>query len=455
MASTSRSEDPWYDPTHPEVVRYQEILAKLPQTLAREASIAKAKQPTQTSSKRPKFDLSVYPSKNPPMKCFILDSQHAKLFINEHGLPKRKFHTLTSSNFTVFGGENNRHEKSKITIIGKDRMSVKQAEDNLNYAMRNESKRLRQHINIKQIPINHCTICYSSDHDRTICNNCAYCSCTDHIRKRCPKLNKDSQTVMIITSGSKRKLEEEVGKAARRKRNQLRKRTALGYSSKKWFQMIDEFNEEQLKHLVKIGPSDSNMKETIALDTEGPGMTKEKSKYAGSVCIDGYFGGKLRIQTVYFTFIKQKTLVINPNVVYSGLYHQDMKRAVPIERVRNVILKIIKDRRVLLHGGGGSDLDRVGITAKDIQENNVEVVNTINLFRGVGLNALSEYYWPGKDHLKRNSGHKVIDGHSPERDARITLRLYLEYCKGTRNGETIPSERELRKKDIANVELWP
>lgn len=116
---------------------------------------------------------------NPKMKCFLILKKHHMVFLNAHGIPgtfdpRRK----RLSEHRIEGTEIGRSHHTKITVYGKDDEELNKALDAL-YQQKKEyehkiSRGLKGRINIfwKEIPVNHCMICFQEGHQRTTSKNC-------------------------------------------------------------------------------------------------------------------------------------------------------------------------------------------------------------------------------------------------------------------------------------------
>ena len=136
---------------------------------------------------------------------------------------------------------------------------------------------------------------------------------------------------------------------------------------------MNRVNQDVINHLKPIGPV-GNEKFTISIDTEGCGISYE----IGSIHVSGWCSRNLRVQTIYYAEI-QLELVPNPATWISGLQQQDLENGSPKETVKNNLLAIIKDKRIITHGPV-SEIFSLGLTSVDLRHLNYENVNLQTLF---------------------------------------------------------------------------
>lgn len=213
----------------------------------------------------------------------------------------------------------------------------------------------------------HCTVCFQVDHDRTTCTQCSYCLKPGHTRNLCNINPNRAATVSTITSTTQ---------ATSINTTKTPRPYYRPYEGKPWFRRPNELDCTMLDKLQALGPPD-NEKLTLAIDIEGCGKTLDDQS-VGCVSICGWFGNKFgKVNNIYFAVVKQEK-VVNPQTWITGNQIEDLKEGTPLEEVRNNTLRIIKNKRVIVHGG--NDLTQLKINQKELIDNQVEVLDTATLF---------------------------------------------------------------------------
>lgn len=129
-----------------------------------------------------------------------------------------------------------------------------------------------------------------------------------------------------------------------------------------------------------------------------------------------------------------------------------------LENVRKKLLFIFKDKRVIVHGD--CDMSALNLTTEELIQNGVEIVDTAKLYRDsnmqpIGLENHDKFWYEGKK-LQRGSWHHPINGHSPERDCRLTLLIYKKYIQFQESQQDQPSGNDIRKarNSTYNFNKW-
>ena len=131
-----------------------------------------------------------------------------------------------------------------------------------------------------------------------------------------------------------------------------------------------------------------------------------------------------------------------PDIRCSGTWTD--KRNI-LEKVRENVLNITRNKRLLLHGG--NDLTDLGISSEDV-EKNTEIIDTATLFidwesHSIGLET-HDKFWYNHRKLQRDNWVHWINGHSPERDSQLTLLIHRNYVKSQYMGRR-PTGSDIRR----------
>ena len=184
-------------------------------------------------------------------------------------------------------------------------------------------------------------------------------------------------------------------------------------------------------------------------------MDRYQANIAGCVSIVGWFGRvNGEIHDLYFNLIK-KTNTLDPHTKITGNMIEDLQRADPFEISKEVVLKVITNKRLLSHGD--HDLRQLGITAHETSLLNIEFVDTSRLYNTgtdnnpIALAKLSDFF--DLKFWDRSESRSLVQGHSSERDARATLKCYQRTIKLLNKYGRIPMKREI-KDYIQNGKTW-
>ena len=95
----------------------------------------------------------------------------------------------------------------------------------------------------------------------------------------------------------------------------------------------------------------------------------------------------------------------------------------------------------------------------DLKQLNCEIINLQTLFmktsadQPIKLDYLDKFFYPGETKLNRESRFKATPGHSPERDARLTLLCYQQYLLLIKYSISIPSSTTIREMVKAGKDI--
>jgi len=413
----------------------------------------------------PKFDDGE--EEEPPlMKCFLIRMEDHSDFVNVYGTPgKADEKRRKLGKFRIEGTEKGRSKYTKLTIFANDEEEMNEAVEALRERRQqvDKEKKLLYPMFWKEIDPNHCTICYRPGHQRADCKNCGWCTKKGHQRFECPERtiidHQHKPRVTLLTTADPTTLPNDPVKLWKIKKHQAlserRKRFFKTVVERKpWFQKPGIVVEAVINKMKPIGPPD-NPKNTFALDTEGGG-----GGFAGNVHVSAWCGTH-GVQTVFFTtikqFLKQKQCLSTP---ISGIQAPDvLQRSDERTIVKQILLSIFEGARVLYHGGG--DMNILGISANDCLEHRIEVFNTQDLFEDfnglpIGLATHDKFWYHGRT-LRREGNQRTspINGHSPERDSRLTLKIYRKYHQFKEKYGIVPTGDEIRKSKRGYfVEDW-
>jgi len=102
-----------------------------------------------------------------------------------------------------------------------------------------------------------------------------------------------------------------------------------------------------------------------------------------------------------------------------------------------------------------------GINATDCSNHKIEVFNTQDLFEDsdghpIGLATHDKFWYDGRT-LRRKGEQRTspINGHSPERDSRLTLKVYRKYYQIKEKYGIVPTGDEIRQvKSGYSIKKW-
>ena len=399
----------------------------------------------------------------PLIRCFLIKKSEHFDFVNKHGVPgKYKAGRNELSQYRIEGTEYGRSKYTKLTVFASNEhemneavRALKKRRDNLH----KEKKRINAFF-WKEIDPNHCTICYQTGHDRSHCTNCGWCLKEGHIRFNCPERRgigepkyHQQKTIVNLIANAESEKQKKIIKHA----NYAAKRRHFFQNvveRKPWFQKPGIVIESIIEKMKPIGPP-YELKVTFALDTEGGG-----DGCAGNVHVSAWCGAH-GAQTVFFTTIKKS--IANKSCLgtpISGIQTPDvLYRSDDRMVVKKILISIFKNARVLYHGGG--DLSNLGINRGDCEENNIETVDTQSLYQDsdgllIGLATHDTFWYEGRI-LRREGDTRTspINGHSPERDSRLTLKIYRKYYQFKEKYGMVPTGEEIRRaRHGYNVNKW-
>jgi len=379
-------------------------------------------------------------------RCFLIESRERPRFLNSYGAPiapkrlrEEQFdydERLALANSKISSTDSRRSYFTKLSIH-----ESKPGELELGFeALSSLKKKLNEERNRplywEEIPKEHCTICYYSDHFRESCDRCGWCRRKGHFKQQCPWNSQEERAVLSVTR-------QGTPKNKPWKKEFLRERDISA-----WWKHPGRVHSFWLDMMKPIGPSGKE-KLTLAIDTEGG---------AANVHVSAWVNGTFGVETVYFDTIKLDPTKKSTCTPISGVQEPELLRGTPLEKVRENILKIANNKRLLMHGG--NDLSSLGITSQDVKENNIEILDTATLFidsnlHPIGLETHDKFWYNGKK-LQRNSWVHPINGHSPERDSRLTLLIYKNYVNSPTVYGTRPNGSDIRKakNNNYNLENW-
>lgn len=233
-------------------------------------------------------------------------------------------------------------------------------------------------------------------------------------------------------------------------RRTRRRELRSAYGGKPWWKNLNNPIAEHLEKYIPIGPK-NNKKDTLSLDIEGDG-----NGGVGSVHLSGWFGNQIRIQTVYYAQVKNDNIT-NPLTRITGLQINDISSGLSLDEVSMQVVGLSIGRRLITQGK--DDLHKLGLTPDKLKKYFIEHVDLQDLWPGkqpIGLVSLDKFLFHKHQKLRREDTSHVTIGHSPERDARVTLKAYMQVLKLKENNITIPSAEVVREmvKNGQKIQHW-
>ena len=271
----------------------------------------------------------------------------------------------------------------------------------------------------------HCPICYSEAHMKMQCKSCAYCFKPNHLLAACPDM--PSISVNTAVAGSP------TGSTKSQKVRQYRKRKLdeLGDIGLPAFRDAGAPKDIYLQKIVPIG--DPKMP-TFGLDVEG--AVADKQNVAASVCLASYYGGAIGFKRTYYAYILS-TEITKVNDRITGISHQDIEYGETQAQVKATILRYLHKARVVTLM---NDFKMLGINSEELIKNETEHVDLAVILRDrlgpIGLSNLLSIFNPNERREPKDFPSKpgITGGHSAERDAKNTLRIYKRWSELKKQG---------------------
>ncbi|XP_053206589.1 uncharacterized protein LOC128390843 [Panonychus citri] len=371
-------------------------------------------------------------------QCFLVLSIFAPKFTSYFGHVWRP--EIISPEYEISGTPKEMNKYTKLTVTANHPDKIRMAHHKLNQyteLLNYKNSRNSTQIQLIQIPENHCSLCFRSDHMKINCNYCSYCS---------ELVKTDNQVTITAVVQSKSKKNAYVREQRKLRRRKLR----AAYGGKPWWKSLNNPIPEQLENYVPIGPK-TNKKETLGLDIEGDGHGG-----VGSVHLSGWFGPEIRIQTVYYAQVKNHHIV-NPLTLITGLQINDLTKGLTLDDISMQVAEISRGRRLITQGK--EDLQKLQLTPARLRVYNIQHIDLQELWPGkqpIGLVSIDKFLFYKFQKLRREDDSHVTIGHSPERDSRVTLKAYMELQKLTDRNIPIPSAEIVREmvKNGQNISHW-
>ena len=354
--------------------------------------------PTTASSSKPNT-LSV--TRNPFVSCYLICQEEKVKIMNKVG--HIKYQIIEKSDYikgeVTYGDV---CKFAKVTLMAQTEQLMEEA-----------IAKLRMKVKLRPIAVQHCTICYKDDHPTFSCMNCSYCTERGHLARDCPekarlvkdcpeteRRNPENERSTACSSGAKAKINYFLG------------------SNEVWYRKAGlDLGIATAAKVLGDPP-----KRTFGLDVEK--VDTIHGQKAANVCISGYFGGKARYKVVYFTFIRQEGIRTTCEFV-SGIQLQDVEIGKEKEIVKEELLSLLKDTRVITHSGN-HDFTSLEISQNELELNKIEHVDLAEMFRDekgvIKLTKLVSFF-------VTNSKGIQAGIHNPEVDARNTLVIYNKWTK--------------------------